>query len=163
VPVGAVGELYIGGSGLARGYVGRPGLTAERFVPDPYSSRPGARLYRSGDLVRYLEDGNLVFVGRADHQVKIRGHRVEPAEIEAVVGRHPAVREVVVAVDQDEAGQRRLVGYVVVADDRTVSWEELKRHARRWLPEVMVPSTWVRLERMPLTANGKIDRKRLPA
>ena len=162
VPAGAVGELYIGGEGLARGYVGAPGLTAERFVADPFGEVPGGRLYRSGDLARYRDDGTLEYIGRRDEQVKLRGHRVELGEVEAVVRTHPDVRDVAVRVDEDEGGHPRLVGYVVGANGRAPGAAELKRHARRWLPEVMVPAAWVTMERLPLTINGKVDRKQLP-
>ncbi|HVR96545.1 MAG TPA: amino acid adenylation domain-containing protein, partial [Thermoanaerobaculia bacterium] len=150
------GELYLGGSKLARGYLDRPDLTAERFVPDPFSDAPGARLYRTGDLVRWLPDGDLRYLGRLDHQVKIRGYRIELGEVEAALARHPAVREVVVV-----AREQRLVAYL--AADPAPSSEELRRLLREILPEPMVPSAFVLLPALPRTPNGKVDRKALPA
>jgi acyl carrier protein len=159
-PVGVVGELYMGGAGLARGYRGRPGLTAERFVPDPFGEEAGGRLYRTGDLGRWREDGAIEYVGRVDHQVKIRGYRIELGEIEAQILSHPGVREAVVMV-RGEHGNNRLVGYVVPSEGSS-GLEELKGALRRALPEHMVPSEIVTLEQMPRTPNGKVDRKRLP-
>ena len=153
LPVGAIGELYIGGAGLARGYLGRPEHTAESFIPHPYSTEAGTRLYRTGDRGRYLATGEIEYLGRADEQVKIRGYRIELGEVEAALSRHPAVRECVVVAHED-----RLVGYVVAAT--TVN--ELREHLRAQLPEYMVPSVIVLLERLPLTANGKLDRSALP-
>ena len=155
VPAGAPGELYIGGEGLARGYLGRPDLTAERFVPDPFSGRPGARLYRTGDLVRRRQDGAVEFLGRADHQVKIRGFRVELGEIESVLGGHPAVRECAVVVREE-----RLVAYVALQDGGV---EAVRDELRRKVPEYMVPSAFVLLPSLPLTPNGKVDRRALPS
>jgi amino acid adenylation domain-containing protein len=160
-PVGVGGELHIGGAGVAHGYLHRPALTAERFVPDPFSPRPGARLYCTGDLGRWRVDGTLEFLGRTDDQVKIRGFRVEPGEIEARLREHAAVREAVVVVRQDAAGDRRLVAYY--AGDASLEVEALRRHAAERLPEHMVPAAFVRLETLPRTASGKIDRKALPA
>ncbi|MET9248882.1 amino acid adenylation domain-containing protein [Nonomuraea sp. NPDC003709] len=162
VPTGGVGELYIGGVSLARGYLGRPGLTAQRFVADP--AHPGERLYRTGDLVRRRPDGNLEFVSRVDTQIKIRGFRVEPAEIESVLSGHPQVGESVVALYEPVPGDRRLIAYFVPAraeDAPTLT--ELRRYLERGLPAYMVPSTLVELDALPLSANGKLDRKRLPA
>ena len=161
VPLGAVGELLIAGAGVARGYVGRPALTAERFVPDPVGGRSGARAYRSGDLVRWRPDGSLDFLGRLDHQVKLRGFRVEPGEIEAVLAAEPRVRDAVVMVRGDGAADRRLVAYVVAADEEGLE-ADLVEQARRSLPAWMVPSAIVRLDELPLTANGKVDRRALP-
>ncbi|HSF41240.1 MAG TPA: amino acid adenylation domain-containing protein, partial [Thermoanaerobaculia bacterium] len=162
VPVGVPGELCLAGAGLARGYLGRPGLTAERFVPDPFSPAPGARLYRTGDLVRRRPGGDLDFLGRLDHQVKIRGVRVELGEIESVLAAHPAVREAVALVRGDD-GDRRLVAWVVPADGAVPQPAALREHLRAELPEAMVPGAFVVLERLPLTPNGKLDRRALPA
>ncbi|MEX3901645.1 amino acid adenylation domain-containing protein, partial [Paraburkholderia sp. BR10954] len=158
VPLGAVGELYIGGAGVARGYLNRPELTAERFLPDPFSHHSDARMYRTGDLARYLPDGNLVFLGRNDHQVKIRGFRIEPGEIETCLAEHPAIREaVVVALGETD---KRLVAYVT---GNETSPGELRDWLASRLPDYMVPSAFVRLHALPLTPNGKLDRRALPA
>jgi amino acid adenylation domain-containing protein/non-ribosomal peptide synthase protein (TIGR01720 family) len=162
VPVGAPGELFLGGDPLARGYLGRPGLTAERFVPDAFSGRPGARLYRTGDRVRWLEDGTLEFLGRADEQVKVRGFRIELGEIEATLMRHPAVREAAAVVREDARGERRLVGYVAAGGGEALAGE-LRAHLQECLPEYMVPSALVVLAALPLTPAGKVDRRALPA
>ncbi|MBI1959904.1 MAG: amino acid adenylation domain-containing protein, partial [Candidatus Rokubacteria bacterium] len=162
VPIGVVGELCIGGPGLARGYLNRPGLTAERFIPDPFSDDPEARLYRTGDLARFLADGKIEFVGRMDHQVKIRGHRVELGEIEAALGRHPRVRQAVVAVHDHSTAGRRLVAYVAADPGRAPRTAELRAFLRDTLPDYMVPAAFVLLDRLPLTANGKLDRAALP-
>ena len=160
VPIGVHGHLHIGGVGLARGYLNRPDLTAEKFVPDPFSAEPGARMYKTGDLARYRPDGNIEFLGRADHQVKIRGFRIELGEIEAVLGQHPAVRQAVVLAREDAPGEKRLVAYVV-ADSTTD--EQLRRFLKDKLPESMVPAVVVLLEALPVTPNGKVDRRALPA
>ncbi|HKH45843.1 MAG TPA: amino acid adenylation domain-containing protein, partial [Thermoanaerobaculia bacterium] len=154
-PVGVPGELFLGGAGLARGYLGRPELTAERFVPDPFGSSPGARLYRTGDLARWLAGGNLEFLGRRDHQVKLRGFRIELGEIEAALEEHAAVGAAVVV-----AREERLVAYVASAGAPEI--RELREHLRSRLPEHMVPSVFMVLEALPLTPNGKVDRKGLP-
>ncbi|HEY6251721.1 MAG TPA: amino acid adenylation domain-containing protein, partial [Candidatus Angelobacter sp.] len=164
VPVGVVGEIYIGGTGLGRGYLKRAEVTAERFVPDPYAEETGARMYRTGDLGRWLEDGNIEFVGRNDDQVKIRGYRIELGEIEARLAEHEQVREEVVVVREDENGEKRLVAYVV-AESETDAGElagRLRAYLVSRLPEYMVPAAYVQLEVMPLTPNGKLDRKALP-
>ncbi|HSN86309.1 MAG TPA: amino acid adenylation domain-containing protein, partial [Thermoanaerobaculia bacterium] len=161
VPVGAPGELCIGGAGVARGYLGQPGLTAERFVPDPEPRPPGGRLYRTGDLSRWRPDGRLEYLGRLDHQVKIRGMRIEPGEIETALAAFPAVREAVVVMREDRPGDRRLVAYLV-ARDGALQMEHLRVSLRERLPEPMVPSSFVLLEAFPVTANGKLDRRALP-
>ena len=159
--VGVTGELFIGGSGLARAYVNHPELTAERFVPHCFSTRPGARLYRTGDLVRYMPDGNLEFVGRVDHQVKVRGFRIELGEIEAVLCRHPRVREAVVVAREDgQNGVKRIVAYIVGESEAVTS--ELRSYLKLHLPEYMIPAAFVVLDKLPLLSNGKVDRKRLP-
>jgi amino acid adenylation domain-containing protein len=163
VPTGVTGELYIGGAGVARGYLNRPELTAERFVADPFAPELGARMYKTGDLGRWLADGNIEFLGRNDFQVKIRGFRIELGEIEARLREHAGVGEAVVVArqDEDEPGDKRLVAYYTVSEE--VSVEGLRTHLLTKLPEYMVPSGWVQLDALPLTPNGKLDRKALPA
>jgi amino acid adenylation domain-containing protein len=161
LPVGVPGEIHVGGAGVARGYLGRPELTAERFVPDPFAARPGGRLYRSGDLARRRPDGDLDYLGRLDGQVKIRGFRIEPGEIEAALARHPGVGEAVVMPRATAAGDRRLVAWVVPRG-APVAAAELREHLLRGLPEYMVPAAFVPLAELPLTAHGKVDRRALP-
>ncbi|MGA8150806.1 MAG: amino acid adenylation domain-containing protein [Terriglobales bacterium] len=163
VPVGTSGELHIAGVGVARGYFNRPEMTAEKFIPDPFSSEPGARLYKTGDLARYLPSGDIEFLGRRDHQIKIRGFRVEPGEIETALSKHPTVREVAVIAREDVPGDKRLVAYLVPVQGTELSTAELRRYLQGQLPDHMVPSAFVILPAMPLTPNGKINRRGLPA
>jgi acyl carrier protein len=178
VPVGFAGELHIGGDCLARGYLNRSELTAEKFIPDPFSTDPTARLYKSGDLARYLPDGNIEFIGRIDDQVKIRGFRIEPAEIEATLERHPAVRRAVVLTREDTAEEdsteigtvpatelsagKRLVAYLVVDPEQTLEPAHLRDYLKEKLPAYMIPESFVLLDALPLTPHGKVDRRSLP-
>ncbi len=161
VPIGIPGELHIGGAGLARGYHNRPELTREKFIPHPFSDQPHACLYKTGDLVRYLADGTIEFLGRLDQQVKIRGFRIEPGEIEKVLGQHRAVREALVLVHQYAHGGKSLVAYVVLIEERQVTIEELRDFLKERLPEYMIPADFILLNALPLTPNGKLDRQAL--
>ncbi|NBD14048.1 non-ribosomal peptide synthase/polyketide synthase, partial [Corallococcus silvisoli] len=163
VPEGVPGELYVGGAGVGRGYLGHPALTAERFVPDLFATEPGARLYRTGDRARWVEGGALEFLGRTDAQVKVRGFRIELEEVEAVLGAQPGVQAAAVAVREEASGVRRLVGYVVPAEGVSPDETALREGLRRRLPEHMVPSAFVVLDALPLSPNGKVDRGALPA
>jgi acyl carrier protein len=155
-----VGEVYVGGPAVPRGYLNQPTLTAEKFVPDPFAAKPGARLYRTGDLVRRRLDDLLEFVGRIDDQVKIRGFRIEPGEVESVLGRHPAVRECAVVIG-DDSGQKQLKAFWVCKPGSVTNAAEIRAYLRDQLPEYMVPSRMADMPSLPLTATGKIDRKRL--
>jgi len=163
VPVGVPGELHIAGVSLARGYLKQPELTAQKFVEDPFRLENGGRLYKTGDVARFRPDGNIEYVGRRDYQVKIRGFRIELSEIESVLGRHPSVQDCVVQAREDVAGDKRLVGYVVPAAGSAIQVAELRNWVKERLPEYMVPVAWVEMARLPLSPNGKVDRKNLPA
>ncbi len=172
VPIGVAGELYIGGDGLAKGYVNRPELTAERFIPNPFSSEPPARLYKTGDRVRYAPDGNLEFLGRFDRQVKVRGFRIELEEIEALLNAHTLVRESVVMMREDEPGEKRLIAYVVPRTDTNaaaqpttetqISGDDLRDYMKLRLPDYMIPAAFIILDSLPLTPNGKVNHRALP-
>jgi amino acid adenylation domain-containing protein len=163
VPIVVPGELHIGGAGLARGYINRPALTAERFVPHPFSREPGARLYKTGDLARFRPDGQIEVLGRRDRQAKVRGFRIEPGEIEAALVAHPDVREAAVVTREESPGQKRLVAYTVAAGERSPDADALRSHLKARLPAYMLPSAFVTLDALPLTPSGKVDRRRLPA
>ena len=164
VPIGVLGDLYTGGAGLARGYLNRAALTAERFLDDPFSEQEHARMYRTGDLGRYLPDGNIEYLGRNDDQVKIRGFRIELGEIEAKLAKHEGVKEAVVMAREDVGDEKRLVAYYTPQDENAApEAEDLRAHLQAQLPEYMVPAAYVRLDTLPLTPNGKLDRKALPA
>ena len=161
--MGVAGELCIAGAGLARGYLNRPDLTAEKFIPHPFSQQPGERLYRTGDLARYLPDGNIEFLGRIDHQVKIRGFRIELGEIETALAQHPAVQACVVQAREDTPGNKQLVAYLVPRLEQAPPSSELRSYLKDKLPEYMLPAVFVMLDQLPLTPSGKVDRKALPA
>ncbi|HKG79175.1 MAG TPA: amino acid adenylation domain-containing protein, partial [Pyrinomonadaceae bacterium] len=163
VPQGVAGEIHVGGEGLARGYLNRPELTAERFIPNPFSTRPGTSLYKSGDLARYLAQGELEYLGRIDHQVKIRGFRIELGEIESMLNAHPEIREAVVMAREDEPDEKRLVAYIVAEQDPPPKITQLREYLAEKLPEYMIPAAWVYLDQLPLTGNNKVDRRALPA
>jgi amino acid adenylation domain-containing protein len=162
VPLGVSGELHIGGIGLGRGYLGRPELTAEKFTPNPFAEEPGARLYKTGDSARYRADGVIEFLGRIDHQVKIRGLRIELGEIEGALGRHPSVREAVVVVREDQPGENRLVAYLTAISGEVLEVSELRGYLKERLPEYMVPAAYVAMPELPLMSNGKLNRNALP-
>ncbi|MCL5996770.1 MAG: amino acid adenylation domain-containing protein, partial [Chloroflexi bacterium] len=163
VPLGVPGELYVGGVGVARGYLNRPELTAQKFLPDPFSPEAGAQLYKTGDRMRWRADGNLEFLGRTDQQVKLRGFRIELGEIEAVLAQHPALREVVVLAREDTPGDKRLVAYIVPAEGQALNLAEVRAYLNTKLPSYMLPAAFVTLDALPLTPSGKIDRRALPA
>jgi acyl carrier protein len=163
VPIGAPGELHIGGVGLAKGYLNRPELTAEKFIPHPFSNEPGARLYKTGDLARFLPDGQISFMGRVDHQIKIRGYRIEPNEIVSVLNEHPAIQTSIVVAREDTPGDKRLVAYIVLVPEAHITTSSLRKSLMTRLPDYMIPVSFVRLEAQPLTPNGKVDRDALPA
>ncbi|MDF5723198.1 MAG: amino acid adenylation domain-containing protein [Rhizonema sp. PD37] len=162
-PIGVVGELHIGGPGLARGYLNKPDLTLQKFIPNPFSKKPGSRIYKTGDLARYLPDGNLEFVGRVDNQVKIRGFRIELEGIEAVLSQHPEVQQVLVISREDQQGDPRLVAYFVPIKEQVPTVKTLRSFLKQKLPDYMIPSAFVSLEAIPLSPNGKVDRHALPA
>ncbi|MCP4937461.1 MAG: amino acid adenylation domain-containing protein, partial [bacterium] len=163
VPIGVPGELYIAGDGLARGYYGRSNLTADRFIPDPFSQTPGKRMYKTGDQARYLPDGNIEFLGRNDHQVKVRGFRIELGEIEVILNQYPSVAQVVLTTHEDASGSSALVAYIIAENQTDLPpINDLRDHLGQALPDYMIPSAFIFLETYPLTPNGKIDRKALP-
>jgi len=163
VPIGELGELYIGGAGVGKGYLNRPELNAERFIPNPFSDEPAARLYKTGDLARFLPDGQIAFMGRTDHQIKIRGYRIEPDEIMSVLNGHSAIQTSVVVAREDTPGDKRLVAYIVVVPEIDVTAGSLRETLARHLPDYMIPVAFVVLEALPLTPNSKVDRAVLPA
>jgi amino acid adenylation domain-containing protein/non-ribosomal peptide synthase protein (TIGR01720 family) len=162
LPVGVAGEIYVGGAGVAQGYLNQPEMTAMRFIPNPYSKDEGARLYKTGDLARYLAGGELEYMGRADQQVKVHGYRIELGEIEAAIMEHTAIRESLVTASSEAGGERRLVGYVVLKGGHRVTTGEIRAYLKETLPDYMVPSAFVIMETFPLTPNGKVDRRALP-
>jgi acyl carrier protein len=162
VPIGVPGEICVGGTGLARGYLNRAELTSERFVPNPFSTVPGARLYRSGDRARYLATGDIEYLGRIDQQVKVRGYRIELGEIEAVLSQHPTVRQAVLMVREDQPGNKRLACYIVAEQGARPDIKELRRFLRNKLPDHMIPTAFMMLESLPLNSHGKVERGALP-
>jgi acyl carrier protein len=162
VPAGVPGEIYLGGAGLARGYLNRPELTAERFIPNRFAPESGARLYRTGDLARHLPDGRIEYAGRLDHQVKVRGFRIEPGEIENLLIQHEEVKQAVVIAREDLPGDQRLVAYLVADPERPPIVNQLRSHLQDRLPQFMIPSLFVLMEALPTTPNGKLDRDALP-
>jgi acyl carrier protein len=162
VPPGVIGEIYVGGAGVARGYLNRPELSAERFVPDPFSAVTSARMYKSGDLARVLSTGDIEYLGRADAQLKIRGFRIEPGEIEAALAEHSAVKQVATVVRNDDGGSARLVAYYVASEGNPITSADLRRYLESKLPAHMIPHVCVAIDAMPLTVNGKVDQKKLP-
>jgi amino acid adenylation domain-containing protein len=162
VPIGVPGELHIGGVSVARGYLNQPGLTGERFIPDPFDGRAGGRLYKTGDLARYLPDGNIEYIGRTDHQVKIRGFRIELEEIEAALAQHPSLRQAIVSTWQDTPGETRLAAYVVAGREHPASAYDLRVFLKQKLPDYMVPAVFITLDSLPTMLNGKVDRAKLP-
>src|SRR5919202_2851587 len=163
VGVGVAGELYIGGHGLARGYLNRPDLTQEKFIPNPFNNEPSSRLYKTGDKARYLSDGNIEFLGRLDNQVKIRGFRIELGEIEAALAQYLGVRETVVIAREDVPGHKYLVAYIVPNHESALAFSDLRSFLSEKLPNYMIPGAFVILDALPLTSNGKVDRRALPA
>jgi amino acid adenylation domain-containing protein len=163
VPIGVPGELYIGGAGLARCYLNRQELVAEKFIPDPFGGEPGARLYRTGDLARWRPEGQIEFLGRIDFQIKIRGYRVELGEVEAALSAYPTVKEAVLIAREDQTGGKRLVAYLVTSSEGDTTVSQLRAFLRQKLPDYMAPSAFVFLDKLPLTPNGKVNRKALPA
>jgi len=162
VPIGVRGELFVGGIGVARGYFKRPDLTAEKFIPNPYPNQPGERMYRTGDIARYLSDGNIEFLGRKDHQIKLRGQRIELGEIETAIGKFKSIKDVAVIAREDKPGEKNLVAYIVLNSDPDIDTNELRKYLLNQIPEYMIPSAFVILDELPLTPNGKVDRKSLP-
>jgi acyl carrier protein len=162
VQPGEAGEIFIGGANVGRGYLNRPDLTSQKFIPDPFSPQPGARLYRTGDLARQLASGDIAYLGRADEQIKILGNRIEPAEIEAALDRHPAIALSVVVARSVDCSEKRLIAYVTTRNGSSPSTTELRDSLQSSLPDYMLPAMFVKLDRLPLTPNGKVDRASLP-
>jgi non-ribosomal peptide synthetase component F len=162
VPDGVVGELHIGGEGLAQGYLNRPDLTKEKFIPNPFNSGSGVRLYKTGDLARYLPDYSIEILGRTDHQVKIHGHRIELSEIASVLMQHPSINDAIVITHKENSGEKRLLAYCVSKNNQSLSAFELQEFARKKLPAYMIPAAIVQLNELPLTPGGKTDRQSLP-